>query len=60
MLYESFCAHNIYTIAIPIIPRPPRIMKYQMKNILEIDALYENGAQNGRSVVRLCANPNAA
>ena len=59
MLYESFCAHNIYTIAIPIIPRQPRIMKSQLKNILEI-ALYENGAQNGRSVVRLCANPNAA
>ena len=53
MLYESFYAHNIYTIAIPIIPRQPRIMKSQMKNIHEIDALYENGAQNGRSVVRL-------
>ena len=42
------------------IPRQPRMMKSQMNNILEIDALHENGAQNGRSVVRLCAYPNAA
>ena len=35
-------------------------MKSQMNNILEIDALNENGAQNGRYVVRLCAYPNAA
>ena len=41
MPYESFCGHNIFTIAIPIIPRQPKIMKSQMKNILEIvDELY--------------------
>ena len=54
MPYESFCDHNICNIVIPIILRQPRI-KSQMRNILEIDALHENGAQNDRSVVLLCA-----
>ena len=51
MPYESFCTHNICTIAIPIILRQPRIIKSPMKNIHEIDALYD-GVQNGSALNR--------